>query len=203
MVVNKTGWPCGLISIAACPVWSVLWSIILALKPLGLGLRLLDDYGWHGLGRIHQWKRSDDVFGGGDWSMSLLGWPVHRDLPHTHTHTVVYDHTLRGPLLFFLLLPNSRQPYRLCTRMTSEDSWEQRTDSQGHIVPIEKCPRTVWLYKLSHTHTHTCKHRQTGSSHCSSSVYTLTFSQHLSYVLYTFGKRGAFFQLGTLLFLLL
>ena len=51
---------------------------------------------------------------------------------------------------------------------------------------------------LAHTHTHTqtCKHRQTGSSHCSSFVYTLTFSQHLSYVLYTFGKRGPFSNWG-------
>ena len=47
-------------------------------------------------------------------------------------------------------------------------------------------------HSLTHTHTQTCKHRQTGSSHCSSFVYTLTFSQHLSYVLYTFGKRGLF-----------
>ena len=46
------------------------------------------------------------------------------------------------------------------------------------------------------THTQTCKHRQTGSSHCSSFVYTLTFSQHLSYVLYTFGKRGPFSNWG-------
>ena len=38
--------------------------------------------------------------------------------------------------------------------MTSEDSWEQRTDSWGPIVPIEKCPRTVWPYKPTHvTHT--------------------------------------------------
>ena len=46
------------------------------------------------------------------------------------------------------------------------------------------------------SHTQTCKHRQTGSSHCSSFVYTLTFSQHLSYVLYTFGKRGPFSNWG-------
>ena len=67
------------------------------------------------------------------------------------THTCLYDHNLRGHLLFFLLLPNSRQPYKLCTRTTSEDSWEQRTDSRGPIVPIEKCPRTVWLYKRKST----------------------------------------------------
>ena len=42
--------------------------------------------------------------------------------------------------------------------------------------------------------TQPCKHRQTGSSHCSSFVYT--FSQHLSYVLYTFGKRGPFSNWG-------
>ena len=47
-----------------------------------------------------------------------------------------------------------------------------------------------------YTHTQTCKHRQTESSHCSSFVYTLTFSQHLSYVLYTFGKRGPFSNWG-------
>ena len=51
-------------------------------------------------------------------------------------------------------------------------------------------------YIHTHTHTQTCKHRQTGSSHCSSFVYTLTFSQHLSYVLYTFGKRGPFSNWG-------
>ena len=78
--------------------------------------------------------------------------------------------------------------------MTSEDRWEQRTDSRGPIVPIEKFPRRVWSYKL--THAQVCKHRQTGSSHCSSFVYTLTFSQHLSYVLYTFGKRGPFSNWG-------
>ena len=48
----------------------------------------------------------------------------------------------------------------------------------------------------THTHTQTCKHLQTGSSHCSSFVYTLTFSQHLSYVLYTFSKRGPFSNWG-------
>ena len=52
------------------------------------------------------------------------------------------------------------------------------------------------LHAHTHTHTQTCKHRQTGFSHCSSFVYTLTFSQHLSYVLYTFGKRGPFSNWG-------
>ena len=42
--------------------------------------------------------------------------------------------------------------------------------------------------------TPVCKHRQTGSSHCFSFVYTL--SQHLSYVLYTFDKRGPFSNWG-------
>ena len=49
---------------------------------------------------------------------------------------------------------------------------------------------------MAYASTQTCKHRQTGSSHCSSFVYTLTFSQHLSYVLYTFGKRGPFSNWG-------
>ena len=71
-----------------------------------------------------------------------------------HTHTVVYDQTLRGPLLFFPLSLYLRHSHRLCTRMTSEDRWEQRTDSRGPIVPIEKCPRRVWPYKLTHTHTY-------------------------------------------------
>ena len=52
------------------------------------------------------------------------------------------------------------------------------------------------MTQLSHTHTQTCKHQQTESSHCSSFVYTLTFSQHLSYVLYTFCKRGPFSNWG-------
>ena len=56
--------------------------------------------------------------------------------------------------------------------------------------------RMIRLCTHTHTHTKTCKHRQTGSSHCSSFVYTLTFSQHLSYVLYTFGKRGPFSNWG-------
>ena len=79
---------------------------------------------------------------------------------HKHTQSFGHiDHTLRGPLLFFLLLPNLRQPYRLCTRMTSEDSWEQRTDSRGPIVPIEKCPRMVWPYKRTQTVCSAdCKH---------------------------------------------
>ena len=187
---------------------------------------------------------------------------------HTHTHTVVIDQTLRGLLLFFPLSLYLRHSHRLCTRMTSEDRWEQRTDSRGPIVPIEKCPRTVWPYKPTHTthtvlckvytealhcspllfpllldlnffrhlpldlytffnrghlltitanrgpivplcykssvyplhiHTHTHTHKlvntgKRGSSHCSSFVYT--FSQHLSYVLYTFGKRGPFSNWG-------
>ena len=69
----------------------------------------------------------------------------------THTHTVVYDQTLRGLLLFFPLSLYLRHSHRLCTRTTSEDRWEQRTDSRGPIVPIEKCPRRVWSYKLTHT----------------------------------------------------
>ena len=67
------------------------------------------------------------------------------------------------------------------------------------FFPFVKHPRFLRLDIPTHTHTHTqrtCKHRQMGSSHCSSFVYTLTFSQHLSYVLYTFGKRGPFSNWG-------
>ena len=117
---------------------------------------------------------------------------------HTHTHSVVYDQSIRGLLLFFPLSLYLRHSHRLCTRTTSEDRWEQRTDSRGPIVPIEKCPQRVWPYKLTHTHTH--KLVNTGKRgppiNCSSFVYTLTFSQHLSYVLYTFGKRGPFSNWG-------
>ena len=59
-------------------------------------------------------------------------------------HTFVNDQTLRGPLLFFPLSLYLTHPHRLCTRMTSEDRWEQRTASRGPIVPIEKCPQRVW-----------------------------------------------------------
>ena len=74
---------------------------------------------------------------------------------YTHTHALVNDQTLQGPLLFFPLSLYLTHSHRLCTRMTSEDRWEQRTDSRGPIVPIEKCPRRVWpsLY----THTVLCK----------------------------------------------
>ena len=63
---------------------------------------------------------------------------------------------------------------------------------------VERYRLNLWLNsnKYTYTRTQTCKHRQTGSSHCSSFVYTLTFSQHLSYVLYTFGKRGPFSNWG-------
>ena len=67
------------------------------------------------------------------------------------THTVVIDQTLRGLLLFFPLSLYLRHSHRLCTWMTSEDRWEQRTDSRGPIVPIEKCPRRVW--QSLHTQT--------------------------------------------------
>ena len=61
-----------------------------------------------------------------------------------HVHTFVNDQTLRGPLLFFSLSLYLTHSHRLCTRITSEDRWEQRTDSRGPIVPIEKFPRRVW-----------------------------------------------------------
>ena len=71
---------------------------------------------------------------------------------HSNTHTLVNDETLRGPLLFFPLSLYLTQFHRLCTRMTSEDRWEQRTDSRGPVVPIEKCPRRVWpsMYRRIH-----------------------------------------------------
>ena len=67
------------------------------------------------------------------------------------------------------------------------------TANRGPIVPL--CYKSsVYLLHIS-THTHKLVNtRQTGSSHCSSFVYTL--SQHLSYVLYTFGKRGPFSNWG-------
>ena len=72
--------------------------------------------------------------------------------------------------------------------------WWGWTDggNAGHLSNTSNFMYIILSTITTHTHTQTCKHRQTGSSHCSSFVYTLTFSQHLSYVLYTFGKRGPF-----------
>ena len=96
-------------------------------------------------------------------------------------------------LSFVLLLPN---PPWLCARKCYRDI---------KMSPQLRCSHTLtqlWGHPCPHNsataraHTQTCQHRQTGSSHCSSFVYTLTFSQHLSYVLYTFGKRGPFSNWG-------
>ena len=65
---------------------------------------------------------------------------VYRESQYYYEHTFVNDQTLRGPLLFFPLSLYLTHSHRLCTRMTSEDRWEQRTDSRGPIVPIEQCP---------------------------------------------------------------
>ena len=53
----------------------------------------------------------------------------------------------------------------------------------------------VKVLSLNDKHTQTCKHRQTGSP-IVPLLFILTFSQHLSYVLYTFGKRGPFSNWG-------
>ena len=75
-------------------------------------------------------------------------------IKNSHTHTVVIDQTLRGLLLFFPLSLYLRHSHRLCTRTTSEDRWEQRTDSWGPIVPIEKISSEGMAIQNSHTHTH-------------------------------------------------
>ena len=92
----------------------------------------------------------------------------------THTHTLVNDQTLRGPLLFFPLSLYLTHSYRLCTRMTSKDRWEQRTDSRGPIVPIEKCPQRVWpsLY-TPYTHTQSCVRCILRTSYCSPLLFPL------------------------------
>ena len=124
---------------------------------------------------------------------------------HTHTHTQTCKHRQTGSShcssFVYTLTFSQHLSYVLYT-------FGKRGPFSNWGPYCSFCYKSpVWMPKQTHTHTHThtqtCKHRQTGSFHCSSFVYTLTFSQHLSYVLYTFGKRGAFFQRGTLLFLLL
>ena len=120
---------------------------------------------------------------------------------HTHTHTQTCKHRQTGSShcssFVYTLTFSQHLSYVLYT-FGKRGAFFPTGDP---IVPFVISPRFECLNKRTHTNTQTCKHRQTGSSHCSSFVYTLTFSQHLSYVLYTFGKRGSFFQLGTLLFL--
>ena len=116
---------------------------------------------------------------------------------HTHTHPSCFTQTCKHrqtgssivPLLFIHFRNTS---HMFCTRLANGGLFL----TGDPIVPFVISPRFECLNKLTHyshithTHTQTCKHWQTGSSHCSSFVYT--FSQHLSYVLYTFGKRGPF-----------
>ena len=98
---------------------------------------------------------------------------------------------------------------------TSIDFFQIHTSSDLHYGSQVKCNQyrisenegceiqSLWsrcdhhVYNaLSHTHTQVCKHRQTGSSHCSSFVYTLTFSQHLSYMFCTRLANGGLFTTG-------
>ena len=72
-------------------------------------------------------------------------------LTHTHTHSRLWPNPPRTSFVLSFV-PVLNTSHRLCTRMTSEDRWEQRTDSRGPIVPIEKCPQRVWSYKLTRTH---------------------------------------------------
>ena len=94
-------------------------------------------------------------------------------------------------LLFFLLLPNLRFSHRLCDKIACGAPQSLEFPYGDLVLGLHKVPKVINTH--THAHTQTCKHRQTGSSHCSSFVYT---SQHLSYVLYTFGKRGPFSNWG-------
>ena len=119
--------------------------------------------------------------------------------PPRPLHAVLWG--LSIVLSFVILLPNT--PW-LCARkcygdikMSPQLRWSHTlTQLWGHPCPHNSATARAHTHTHTHTHTQTCKHRQTGSSHCSSFVYTLTFSQHLSYVLYTFGKRGPFSNWG-------
>ena len=88
--------------------------------------------------------------------------------------------------------------YRLSKILQSDKETDQQRAKETYInKQIKEGMKGQNLQnKTTAKHTQPCKHRQTGSSHCSSFVYTLTFSQHLSYVLYTFGKRGPFSNWG-------
>ena len=103
----------------------------------------------------------------------------HRQTRSSHCSSFVYTLTFSQHLSYVLYTFGKRGPF---------SNWGP------YCSFCYKSP--VWMPKQTHTHTQTCKHRQTESSHCSSFVYTLTFSQHLSYVLYTFGKRGPFSNWG-------
>ena len=114
------------------------------------------------------------------------------------------------PLIFLLYIGPGQRPNHVCRvardRAPGTDANNLGNGSSGdHTTGYRSVTHTHCNYNhiqilytptYIHTHTQTCKHRQTGSSHCSSFVYTLTFSQHLSYVLYTFGKRGPFSNWG-------
>ena len=106
----------------------------------------------------------------------------------THTQ-VVNDQTLRGPLLFFPLSLYLTHSHRLCTRMTSEDRWEQRTDSRGPIVPIEKCPRRVWPSLYTQSCVRCIPRTSIVPLYCSLCCWT-NFFMHLPLDLYTFFNRG-------------
>ena len=108
--------------------------------------------------------------------------------PHTHTHTYTVHMALVGYFIVFSFVTKPGQTLEFLL-------W-------GTIVPLNflvgyYCSIVASTPQpMAYASTQTCKHRQTGSSHCSSFVYTLTFSQHLSYVLCTFGKRGPFSNWG-------
>ena len=79
----------------------------------------------------------------------------------------------------------------------------------GTIVPLNFlagyycCIVASTPQPMAYAFTQPCKHRQTGSSHCSSFVYTRNiFATPLICFVHVW-QTGAFFQLGTLLFLLL
>ena len=120
---------------------------------------------------------------------TVTDWGNHKDTltlththPHPYPHTVVHDHPPRTSIVLSFVPVLNTLP---CTRMTSEDRWEQRTDSQGPIVPIEKCPRRVWPSLYAHTHTH-CVRCILRTSFV---VGLKLFFRHLPLDLYTFQPR--------------
>ena len=170
-----------------------------------LAFRMVSAYGFISLRHSKQMSLRDMVAGAASsGSFRPIGqtkikpniWKTYT-YTHTHTHTKCVNTGKRGPPivpLLFILEHFRNTSHMFCTRLANGGLFP----TGDPIVPFVISPRFECLNKRTHTHTHTqtCKHRQTGSSHCSSFVYTLTFSQHLSYVLYMFGKRGPFSNWG-------
>ena len=105
---------------------------------------------------------------------------------HTHTHTQTCKHrqTASSHCSSFVYTRNTSHMF--CTRLANGGLFP----TGDPIVPFVISPRFECLNKR--THTQTCKHRQTGSSHCSSFVYT----RNTSHMFCTRLANGGLFPTG-------